>query len=142
MDITRYDHLMHQFVNRKDFPTTIMRCCREMYYGNFKQIIQGTQEIFSIYDSNLLLNKQKCCKKLTTKHLLQNWASGRQRQQEVVVREVEKLCQGIQALTRAANPLGKLIDFLQEDIDSMQTELETWISTNLQLGKQLQQEEQ
>lgn len=32
----------------------------------------------------------------------------------------------IQKLTRSVNPLGKLMDFLQEDIDSMQMELSMW----------------
>ena len=29
-------------------------------------------------------------------------------------------------MTRTANPLGKIIDYVQEDIDSMKKELETW----------------
>uniref|UniRef100_A0A1B6L6V9 TRAF3-interacting protein 1 n=1 Tax=Graphocephala atropunctata TaxID=36148 RepID=A0A1B6L6V9_9HEMI len=66
------------------------------------------------------------------------WGSGRQ---EAVVREVDKLRSAIQALTRAANPLGKLIDFLQEDVESMQGELDTWLTTNKQLDTQLQAEE-
>lgn len=32
----------------------------------------------------------------------------------------------IQKLTRSVNPLGKLMDFLQEDIDSMQIEMNMW----------------
>ncbi|XP_046685490.1 TRAF3-interacting protein 1 [Homalodisca vitripennis] len=66
------------------------------------------------------------------------WGSGRQ---EAVIREVDKLRSAIQALTRAANPLGKLIDFLQEDVESMQGELETWVANNKQLATQLQGEE-
>lgn len=58
-----------------------------------------------------------------------------------MVKEVEKLRTAIQALTRAANPLGKLIDFLQEDIEAMQSELEMWTNTNQQLVKELQTEE-
>ena len=42
-----------------------------------------------------------------------------------------------QTLTRSANPLGKLMDFLQEDVDSMQRELETWKSENRTLQAQL-----
>ena len=42
-----------------------------------------------------------------------------------------------QILTRSANPLGKLMDFLQEDVDSMQRELETWRTENKQLQAQL-----
>ena len=42
-----------------------------------------------------------------------------------------------QTLTRSANPLGKLMDFLQEDVDSMQRELETWRVENRTLQAQL-----
>ena len=38
---------------------------------------------------------------------------------------------------RSANPLGKLMDFLQEDVDSMQRELDTWRQENKQLQLQL-----
>uniref|UniRef100_A0A1B6EJN8 TRAF3-interacting protein 1 n=1 Tax=Cuerna arida TaxID=1464854 RepID=A0A1B6EJN8_9HEMI len=74
----------------------------------------------------------------TSQRLDITWGSGRQ---EAVIREVDKLRSAIQALTRAANPLGKLIDFLQEDVESMQGELETWVTTNRQLTTQLQGEE-
>lgn len=70
-----------------------------------------------------------------------NWKEGRQREHEIVTREVDRLRAAIQSLTRAANPLGKLIDFLQEDVDSMQTELETWRITNSQLAVQLNTEQ-
>ena len=42
-----------------------------------------------------------------------------------------------QTLTRSANPLGKLMDFLQEDVDSMQRELETWRNENRELQSKL-----
>lgn len=41
-------------------------------------------------------------------------------------KEIEKLRGTIQMLTRSANPIGKLMDYLQEDIDSMQKEWKTW----------------
>ena len=71
------------------------------------------------------------------KLVLQDWKEGRHREQEIVTREVDRLRSAIQSLTRAANPLGKLIDFLQEDVDSMHTELEMWHTTNSQLAIQL-----
>ena len=43
----------------------------------------------------------------------------------------------LQTLTRSANPLGKLMDFLQEDVDSMQRELETWRNENRELQSKL-----
>ncbi len=51
---------------------------------------------------------------------------GRRRDREATQREVSRLRESIQTLTRSANPLGKLMDFLQEDVDQMQRELETW----------------
>ena len=52
--------------------------------------------------------------------------AGRRRDREATQREVDKLRESIQTLTRSANPLGKLMDFLQEDVDAMQRELDTW----------------
>ncbi|XP_071826455.1 TRAF3-interacting protein 1-like isoform X2 [Apostichopus japonicus] len=52
------------------------------------------------------------------------------KQRELVQREVEKLRGSIQTLTRSANPLGKIMDYLQEDVDSMQKELEMWKKEN------------
>jgi len=65
----------------------------------------------------------------------------RQREREATQRDVQKLKDSIQILTRSANPLGKLMDFLQEDVDSMQRELETWRTENKQLQAQLRAEE-
>ena len=87
----------------------------------------------------------------------------RQREREATLREIQKLKDSIQViknyfvvkpiwlllekyltkffcfqtLTRSANPLGKLMDFLQEDVDSMQRELETWKTENRTLQAQL-----
>ena len=44
----------------------------------------------------------------------------RRRERDATQREVDKLRASIQTLTRTANPLGKLMDYLQEDVDSMQ----------------------
>jgi TRAF3-interacting protein 1 len=62
---------------------------------------------------------------------------GRSRDRESVQREVARLRDSIQTLTRSANPLGKLMDFLQEDVDSMQRELDTWRKENKELQLQL-----
>ena len=66
---------------------------------------------------------------------------GRRRDRESTQREVDKLRSSIQTLTRSANPLGKLMDFLQEDVDSMQRELESWKEENQRLNLALKQEE-
>lgn len=49
--------------------------------------------------------------------------STRARDRESTLREVDKLRSSIQTLTKSAHPLGKLMDFLQEDVDSMQVGL-------------------
>lgn len=38
------------------------------------------------------------------------------------VKQIEYLKDSIQKLVRSVNPMGKLMDFVQEDIDSMQRE--------------------
>jgi len=70
----------------------------------------------------------------------QEWEAGRRRERELAGREIERLRGSIQTVTRAANPLGKLMDFLQEDVDSMQRELAMWQRTNLELMTQLRME--
>jgi len=66
---------------------------------------------------------------------------GRARDRETTQREVDKLRGSIQTLTRSANPLGKLMDFLQEDVDSMQRELDQWRKENRELQLELRHEE-
>ncbi|TRY80991.1 hypothetical protein TCAL_08853 [Tigriopus californicus] len=66
---------------------------------------------------------------------------GKRRDRESTQREVDKLRSSIQTLTRSANPLGKLMDFLQEDVDAMQRELETWKNENRRMQLDLKQEQ-
>lgn len=49
------------------------------------------------------------------------------------LKETNSLRSMIQSLTKTANPLGKLLNYLHEDIDAMHTELEMWSSTKKQL---------
>ncbi|XP_014248791.1 TRAF3-interacting protein 1 isoform X2 [Cimex lectularius] len=69
------------------------------------------------------------------------WEGGKKQKREAVIKEVNKMKEGIQQLTRATNPLGKLFDFLQEDVDSMQRELKLWMDTNANYSKQLKDEQ-
>lgn len=50
------------------------------------------------------------------------------------------LRESIQKLTRSVNPLGKLMDFLQEDFDSMQMELVSWRNGYVKAKDQLKHE--
>ncbi|XP_072024223.1 LOW QUALITY PROTEIN: TRAF3-interacting protein 1-like [Amphiura filiformis] len=67
--------------------------------------------------------------------------AARRKQRELIQREVEKLRGSIQTLTRSANPLGKIMDYLQEDVDSMQKELEMWKKENQEHALAIKREE-
>lgn len=69
------------------------------------------------------------------------WEAGRRRERETAVKEVDRMRTLIQTLTRAAHPLGKLLDSLQEDVDNMQRELSQWQNMQASLEQQLQVEE-
>ncbi|KAH8257862.1 hypothetical protein KR038_002149 [Drosophila bunnanda] len=55
-------------------------------------------------------------------------------------RQVNDLRDVIQSLTKAVNPLGKLLDFIPEDIDAMQLELTMWRDTYTQAAMELKRE--
>ncbi|XP_034665396.1 TRAF3-interacting protein 1 isoform X2 [Drosophila subobscura] len=55
-------------------------------------------------------------------------------------RQVNDLRDLIQSLTKAVNPLGKLMDFIPEDIDAMQLELTMWRDTYTQAATELKRE--
>ncbi|XP_046592212.1 TRAF3-interacting protein 1 isoform X2 [Neodiprion lecontei] len=69
------------------------------------------------------------------------WEAGSRRDRETAIKEIDKLRSSIQTLTRATNPLGKLLDYLQEDVEMMQRELHEWRSQYNQLSEQLRQEQ-
>lgn len=69
------------------------------------------------------------------------WEAGKKRERETAMKEVDRMRSLIQTLTRAAHPLGKLLDSLQEDVDNMQRELNQWQSMQTSLEQQLQMEE-
>lgn len=54
---------------------------------------------------------------------------------------MDSLRDAIQKLTRSINPLGKLMDFLQEDVDSMQMELSMWKNSYENTKLELKREE-
>lgn len=51
---------------------------------------------------------------------------GSHKTKETTLEEIEKLKTLIQATARSANPLGKLLDFIREDVDAMSRELIRW----------------
>ncbi|XP_077261073.1 intraflagellar transport 54 isoform X1 [Temnothorax americanus] len=69
------------------------------------------------------------------------WESGSKRDRETAAKEIDKLRGTIQTLTRTTNPLGKLLDYVQEDVEMMQKELLDWRSQYRQLSEQLEGEQ-
>ncbi|XP_056630593.1 TRAF3-interacting protein 1 [Diorhabda sublineata] len=59
---------------------------------------------------------------------------------EGVTKEIAQLADVIQNLTKTANPLGKLINFLHEDIEAMHSELQLWINTKKQLYSEIRKQ--
>ncbi|XP_062570808.1 TRAF3-interacting protein 1-like isoform X2 [Saccostrea cucullata] len=64
----------------------------------------------------------------------------RMKQRQQVQKEIDKLRVSIQTLTRSANPLGKVMDYVQEDLDSMQKELQRWKQENKEHSMELKRE--
>lgn len=55
-------------------------------------------------------------------------------------RQMNDLRDIIQTLTKSVNPLGKLLDFIPEDIDAMQLELGMWRDSYIQAAAELKRE--
>ena len=67
--------------------------------------------------------------------------ASRRKERDVAQRDVDRLRSSIQSLTRNVNPLGKILDFLQEDVDAMQKELVIWRRESYENGLALQREQ-
>ncbi|XP_047702503.1 TRAF3-interacting protein 1 isoform X4 [Prionailurus viverrinus] len=63
------------------------------------------------------------------------------KEKDIVSKEIEKLRVSIQTLCKSALPLGKIMDYIQEDVDAMQNELQLWHSENRQHAEALQEEQ-
>lgn len=63
------------------------------------------------------------------------------KEKDIVSKEMEKLRMSIQTLCKSALPLGKTMDYLQEDVDAMQHELQRWHSENKLHAEALRQEQ-
>ncbi|XP_034431077.1 TRAF3-interacting protein 1 isoform X1 [Hippoglossus hippoglossus] len=73
----------------------------------------------------------------------QNWVSeaARKKERDVVTKEIERLRASIQTVCRSSLPLGKIMDYIQEDMDAMQAELNTWRLENKEHAEALLQEQ-
>ncbi|XP_043930986.1 TRAF3-interacting protein 1 [Protopterus annectens] len=65
----------------------------------------------------------------------------RNKEKDFVSKEIEKLRTSVQSLCSSAMPLGKLIDGILEDIDSMQNEIRMWCRENEELAGALLREQ-
>ncbi|KAF7280000.1 hypothetical protein GWI33_006516 [Rhynchophorus ferrugineus] len=69
-----------------------------------------------------------------------DWEQDGLRGKDATTREVTQLRSLIQSLTRTANPLGKLLNYLHEDLDAMHNELQTWTNTKKQLYAEIEKQ--
>ncbi|XP_040003457.1 TRAF3-interacting protein 1 isoform X2 [Xiphias gladius] len=67
--------------------------------------------------------------------------AARKKERDMVTREIERLRSSIQTVCRSSLPLGKIMDYIQEDVDAMQAELHTWRRENKEHAQALQQEQ-
>ncbi|XP_038605644.1 TRAF3-interacting protein 1 isoform X2 [Tachyglossus aculeatus] len=67
--------------------------------------------------------------------------AARRKEKDIVSKEIEKLRTSIQTLCRSALPLGKIMDYIQEDVDAMQNELQLWHCENKQHAEALKKEQ-
>ncbi|XP_039350818.1 TRAF3-interacting protein 1 isoform X4 [Mauremys reevesii] len=67
--------------------------------------------------------------------------AARRKEKDLVSKEIEKFRASIQTLCRSALPLGKIMDYIQEDMDSMKNELQMWQHENKQHAETLQKEQ-
>ncbi|KAM9305645.1 TRAF3-interacting protein 1 [Gastrophryne carolinensis] len=67
--------------------------------------------------------------------------NGRKKEKDIVTKEIEKLRSSIQILCRSALPLGKIMDYIQEDMDTMQNELLMWRKENSEHSEVLKREQ-
>ncbi|XP_076018108.1 TRAF3-interacting protein 1 isoform X2 [Genypterus blacodes] len=67
--------------------------------------------------------------------------AAQKKERDLVSRDIEQLRTSIQTVCRSAMPLGKLMDYIQEDMDAMQAELQKWRKENGELAQALLQEQ-
>ncbi|KPI92260.1 TRAF3-interacting protein 1 [Papilio xuthus] len=86
-----------------------------------------------------ILDSQKEFSQISGKTEIE-WHFGAQKARDVVNQEIEQMRFNVQALSRISNPLGKLIDHIQEDVEVMRQELQEWTKkyeeASVELSKQ------
>ncbi|NXF36351.1 MIPT3 protein, partial [Nyctibius bracteatus] len=67
--------------------------------------------------------------------------AARKKERDLVAKEIEKFQVSIQTLCQSALTLGKIMDYIQEDMDAMKNELQMWRQENRQHAEALQKEQ-
>lgn len=67
--------------------------------------------------------------------------NGRKKEKDMVTKEIGKLRSSIQIVCRSALPLGKIMDYIQEDMDTMKNELQMWRKENSEHAEVLLREQ-
>ncbi|KAI6065385.1 TRAF3-interacting protein 1 isoform X3 [Aix galericulata] len=67
--------------------------------------------------------------------------AARKKERDLVAKEIEKFQVSIQTLCRSALTLGRIMDYIQEDMDAMRNELQMWRHENRQHAEALQKEQ-
>lgn len=103
----------------------------EKHGGLVKKILETKKDYEKLQQSSRPGEKEK----------LLVFESAWKKEKDIVSKEIEKLRVSIQTLCRSALPLGKIMDYIQEDVDAMQNELQLWHSESQQHAEALQQEQ-
>ncbi|XP_055494453.1 TRAF3-interacting protein 1 isoform X1 [Leucoraja erinacea] len=103
----------------------------EDHGGLVKKILETKKD----YESSKSVTKHKDQEKTIISE------TARKKEKELVTKEIEKLRMSIQTLCRSALPLGKIMDYIQEDMDSMQNELSMWRKENKKHAESLLREQ-
>ncbi|GAB6025687.1 TRAF3-interacting protein 1 [Chamberlinius hualienensis] len=127
---------MDEFSNIKDETPISLSDLENKTHGSLvTQILETKRDLENgsrISESNVNLKQE-------SKTVLSD--SARRKEREMLTREMEKLKDGVQKVTRSANPLGKLIGYLQEDVEIMMRESEMWRLESERLQADLIREE-
>lgn len=67
--------------------------------------------------------------------------AAQKKERDMVTKEIERLRSSIQLVCRSSLPLGKIMDYIQEDMDAMQAELLSWRRENKEHAQALLQEQ-
>ncbi|KAF1559149.1 TRAF3-interacting protein 1, partial [Eudyptula minor] len=67
--------------------------------------------------------------------------AARKKERDLVAKEIEKFQVSIQTLCQSALTLGRIMDYIQEDMDAMKNELQMWRHENRQHAEALQKEQ-